>query len=284
MDNIFIVDKISLNKKIKKCAEDGKDNLHIITDFDRTMTRRAVNGKKINTTFAHIEKNDLMPENFRRYAEYLYNIYHPIDISQTIPKEEKEKKLIEWWYKIMDAMNKYGMNTDIIDTIIKNKEIHVRDGTFKTLDTLKKHEIPLLILSAGLGNIITAYLESEKKLHSNIHIISNFITFCKEGKMDGYEPEIIFPCNKSEAAVKNQPYCSQIEKRKNVILIGDSIEDSEMADGLNHNIVIKIGFLNNKKEERLDRYKEVYDVVILDDGSMDYVNYLLKKILNLINI
>jgi len=40
-----------------------------------------------------------------------------------------------------------------------------------------------------------------------------------------------------------------------VILIGDSIGDVHMAEGLNTDIVLKIGFLNLKIEERLEEFK-----------------------------
>jgi len=43
---------------------------------------------------------------------------------------------------------------------------------------------------------------------------------------------------------------------------------------------IKIGFLNSDVEKNLDHYKEVYDVVILNDGSFEFVDDLLKTVLN----
>jgi hypothetical protein len=55
--------------------------------------------------------------------------------------------------------------------------------------------------------------------------------------------------------------------------------DVEMANGLEHACVLKIGFLNDNVEKNLDAYKQAYDVVILNDGKMDFVNDLLKEIL-----
>ncbi|MBU1349747.1 hypothetical protein KJ978_03455, partial [Patescibacteria group bacterium] len=42
--------------------------------------------------------------------------------------------------------------------------------------------------------------------------------------------------------------------------------------------LIKIGFLNENVKENLEEYKKNYDVVILNDGSMEYVNDLLNEI------
>jgi 5'-nucleotidase len=51
-----------------------------------------------------------------------------------------------------------------------------------------------------------------------------------------------------------------------------------MVEGIKYNEIIKIGFLNNNIEENLEQYKKAYDVVILNDGSMNFVNKLLKQI------
>ena len=59
--------------------------------------------------------------------------------------------------------------------------------------TLEKESIPLLIFSAGLGDVIVETLkhynhknlhnpELERKIHDNIHIISNFMNWSQEGK------------------------------------------------------------------------------------------------------
>lgn len=37
----------------------------------------------------------------------------------------------------------------------------------------------------------------------------------------------------------------ELSGRSNVILLGDSIGDASMADGVSHDTVLKIGFLND---------------------------------------
>ena len=44
--------------------------------------------------------------------------------------------------------------------------------------------------------------------------------------------------------------------------------------------LLKIGFLNENVEENLEYYKKAYDIIILNDSSMDYVNDLLKEIIS----
>ena len=78
--------------------------------------------------------------------------------------------------------------------------------------------------------------------------------------------------------MKGLPIRKELEHRKNVLLLGDSLGDLQMTDGFDYENLIKIGFLNYQDEEKLEDYKKVYDVVILNDGAMSYVNGLLKKI------
>ncbi|NOQ38575.1 hypothetical protein GQ472_06845, partial [archaeon] len=68
--------------------------------------------------------------------------------------------------------------------------------------------------------------------------------------------------------------------RKNVILLGDSIEDIKMVKGIDYDNIIKIGFLNENQEKSLEAYKRNFDVVILNDSGMGYVNSLLGDILD----
>jgi len=69
-------------------------------------------------------------------------------------------------------------------------------------------------------------------------------------------------------------------KRKNVILLGDLVADVGMIEGFPYKNLIKIGFLNENVDERLKEFKKNYDVVIINDGDMNYVNELVGEILS----
>ncbi len=75
--------------------------------------------------------------------------------------------------------------------------------------------------------------------------------------------------------------CFNINKqaRQNVILLGDSLGDLHMADGLdNPEGVLKIGFLNANIEERLETYMNLYDIVLMNDQTMNLPFTIVKKI------
>jgi hypothetical protein len=72
----------------------------------------------------------------------------------------------------------------------------------------------------------------------------------------------------------------------NLILMGDHINDTDSIKHLNYVNEIKIGFINYKEDtinEQLTKLKETYqqhyDIRIINDGNLSFVNNLIKAIL-----
>jgi 5'-nucleotidase len=131
-----------------------------------------------------------------------------------------------------------------------------------------------------VSNFLEGFLKKEQLWKGNIHVVSNRFVFDEKGVTTGYDESlIIHTYNKDEKALKGSPYSSLVASRKNVILIGDTLGDATMADGLQHNCVLKVGFLNENQEENLSHYEKTFDVVILHDGPFDFVNELLDDLL-----
>ena len=74
-------------------------------------------------------------------------------------------------------------------------------------------------------------------------------------------------------------YYEEVAKRKNVLLLGDSLADLGMSEGIPHEEIVQIGFLNFNERELLAEYKEKFDLVITQDGGMDQINNILEQIL-----
>jgi 5'-nucleotidase len=277
-DEIYIRDEEELKDKIKKIKEDGISHLHVVADFDRTLTPAFIKGQKMHTGIAQIRENKYLTQDYAPRAHALFDKYHPIEISNEITLSEKKKKMLEWWTTHLKLLTKCGMNKGVINDIVENRLIKYRQGTKEFLDVLAEHRIPLLILSSGVGDLIEGSLKKEGMFHANIHIISNFFDFGYDGKAKGYKSAIIHVFNKNEGQIKSSPYYGQIKNKKNVILLGDSLGDSSMLEGLSHDTIIKIGFLNENVEKSKTTYAKEFDVLILNDGPMEYVNDLLSHI------
>lgn len=275
---VYIKDIENLNKLIDKFKKDTYKQLHIVSDFDRTLTKAFHEGQKAHTALAQIREGGYLTQDYLSKAYELFDKYYPIEISKDIAQEEKEEKMIEWWTSHLNLLVEKGMNKNVINNIIKKDKIQLREGITDFFNILSNYKIPLLILSAGSGSIIEELLKSKGKLNNDIHIISNFFVFNKMGKVIGYRNKIIHTFNKKEVEIKNSSYYNEIKQRKNVILLGDVIADIDMVKGIEYNNIIKIGFLNDKIEDQLEEYSENFDIVILNDGNMDYINKLLKKL------
>jgi len=273
---IHISNEKLLNEKLNKF---NSKNFHVVADFDGTLTKAFVKGQKTHTTIAQIREGNYLTKDYPKRAHELFDRYHPFETSNELTLKEKCDKMHEWWKKHLELMIECGMNKEVIEDIIKKKKIKIREGTFKFLDSLNKNNIPILILSAGLGDVIQEFLKAEGKLSENLHIISNFYEFNYKGIVTGYKSQIIHSFNKNEVAVKEHLYYNEIQNKKNVILLGDGIGDLGMSAGIKHEEIIRICFLNHDIENNLKEVSENFDVVILNDGTMEYVNKLIEKIL-----
>lgn len=53
----------------------------------------------------------------------------------------------------------------------------IRDGYKLFFDHLEEQQVPLLILSAGVGDVLEEVIRQNHVFHPNIHIISNYMDF-----------------------------------------------------------------------------------------------------------
>jgi cytosolic 5'-nucleotidase 3 len=278
MEDIIIKDKKDFENKLNKIKKEGIKSLHVISDFDKTITKAKVKGQKTHTTIAQIREGNYLSEEYVKRSYELYNKYHPFETNNTLSEDKINKKMVEWWSSHINLLVEQRMNGSIVKEIIKRRSIKLRKNANVLFNALHEKKIPFLIFSAGVGDIIQGHLKSEGLLYNNICIISNFFNYDKKGYVKGYKSGIIHVYNKDEFALKETPYFEKIAKRKNVILLGDNLGDADMANGLNHETVLKIGFLNEDIEKNRKVYEEKFDAVILNDGPMDFVLSVIKDI------
>ena len=107
------------------------------------------------------------------------------------------------------------------------------------------------------------------------------MNYNEEGNAVSIREPIIHVFNKGEISLKGLPIMKELKDKKNVLLFGDSLGDLQMTEGFDYENIIRIGFLNYEDDEKLEDYKDKYDVVILNDGNMNFINSLLKEVLAL---
>ena len=282
LENI-IVNNPEFLEKTKQAIKQagGAKTLHILTDFDRTLIKAFVNGKNVPSIMSTLRDGNYLTPDYAQKAHDLFNKYRPIELDHNIPAEEKKKAMQEWWTTHFELIIKSGLTKKEVEAAMQSAQIQFREGFSQFADFLKAHHIPLVIMSSsGLGvEAIEMCLAKEGKLYENIFVISNAFEWDENGNAIAIKQPIIHAMNKDETMVKDFPEIfNAIKDRKNVLLLGDSLDDIGAIEGFDYDNLLKIGFLNENEKENLAYYQRAFDVIILKDGPIDFVNGLLQAV------
>ncbi|KAG8035468.1 hypothetical protein G9C98_006914 [Cotesia typhae] len=128
-DNVKIRDFDNVINKIKKIRADGPNKLQVVTDFDRTITKQHVDGRQVLSSFEAMES----------------------------------------WMKESDEILR-GVDFDAyeIEEVVKVHGTDVRDRTKELIDRLNAAAVPVLVFSAGLGDVVEAVLKHHDVFLDNV--------------------------------------------------------------------------------------------------------------------
>jgi len=280
-ENLLITEEKKFRETEGKFREGGLGKVHLLADFDRTLTRAFADGEEVPSVISILRDGQYLTPDYAAKAQALYDKYHPLEKDPSLSKVEKKRLMEEWWTEHFELLIKSGLKKEDIEAAVKSSRIRFREGFSELAAFLKNNGIPLVILSSsGLGKeSILLKLEEDGIAGGNIHVISNAFEWNGEGRAVGIEQPIIHSANKDETLVESYPEIfAEVKNRKNVILLGDSLDDPGMVDGFAYDNLLKIGFWNDRTKEREEAYRKTYDVLITGDGSLNFVNKFLKDI------
>ena len=282
MEDILIPNAEYVQNVIAKMSAQGGQFFHIVADFDRTLTKAFVDGKPRSSLESILEWEGLLGLEYSKKAKANFDKYYPIEINPNVSLEDKKVAMQEWRTVQFKLMLDSWLTKDVIQKTMQSEKVIFRSWYEIFFATLENNDIPLVVFSAsGLWyEGVSCWLQSINAMTENIHIISNNFIWDTSGKAIWIQEPIIHSFNKNETTIKTFPFYQEIASRKNIILLWDSPGDVHMADGFDYENIIKIWFLNNDTPELRKLFQEKYDVVILNDGSMDWINDLIKKIIN----
>ncbi|GLJ31445.1 hypothetical protein SUGI_0631060 [Cryptomeria japonica] len=290
---VVISNAAELEKKKNAIRASGPAKLQVIADFDMTLTKCWVDGKRGQSSHALLKQGNAEYDLKRRR---LYDYYRPLEVCPTIAIDEKTKLMEEWWEKTHALLVEGGLNYAAIRNSVTNSAIDFRDGVVQLFEILEKIEVPVLIFSAGLADIIEEVMR--QKLHKNfknVKVVSNRMVFDIHGNLVGFKGKTIHVLNKNEHALEmaapvheklgnnngvesDANGASVVKDRTNVLLLGDHIGDLGMSDGLDFENCISVAFLNENVEKSMDIYKQAYDIVLPNDAPMWEVVNLVKEL------
>ncbi len=232
------------------------ENTYFVIDFDRTITSEE-----------SLDSWDIAREGLgdkiKKEMELLYKKYRPIEINYTISVEEKIRAMEIWYLTCLNLYYKYHLTQNKLKQSVQNGTIFFRQGAKEFLEFTNKKNIPVIILSAGIANVIEEFLKKENCLFKNIKIIGNFIEFDKNSEIKEFDSsKIIHTLNKSLTGKLEEKQLNNLKNRPYKILIGDMIEDTNMINKEEWDTTLKIGILNKETEDLIKVYEPFFDIIL----------------------
>ncbi len=228
----------------------------VLTDFDRTLT-----SFDSTISWGLLEESPLINSNYRKESIALFQQYRPLEINPSIPYREKEVLMEKWWTDTASLLHKYHVYEKTIDEIIASSHgLKLRRDSLTFLEKMKLLDIPVIIVSAGIGDFIEKYLRSVDSLYDNITIHANFLIY-ENGQVIGLRQPLIHALNKGKLIYP------ELEGRTTGLLFGDQIEDIQMGHGLD---TVKVGFCD-LDNHHLEDFINHFDVILTGNASFDEI-------------
>ncbi|XP_054848323.1 7-methylguanosine phosphate-specific 5'-nucleotidase [Eublepharis macularius] len=279
-ETVRMKDPEQVKKIVSRLKKGGAVQLQVISDFDMTLTRFGFNGRRCPTSHNIIDNSRVISEEGKKRLKDLLHYYYPIEIDPYRTVADKLPLMVEWWTKAHDLLSQQKILKSDISQIVKESDVMLRDGFNVFFNQLYQSQVPLFIFSAGVGDVLEEIIRQAGMFHPNVNVVSNYMDFDDDGVLRGFKGPLIHTYNKNNTVLKNTEYFQQLCMKTNILLLGDSMGDLSMADGVaNVENILRVGFLNDKIEEQREKYMEAYDVVLEKDETLDVANGILQFIL-----
>ncbi|VDN11296.1 unnamed protein product, partial [Dibothriocephalus latus] len=223
----------------------GKDNLQVgrlldvhvasqvISDFDWTVSKFVHKGEPTSTSYGIFELSPDMTSETQNQIRTLHQTYEPVEKDATIPVSTKSPLMLEWWDLWHKAIIMSNIHKDTLKATVNQCNLALRDYVKDLMVQLHKENVPILIFSAGIGNVIELLLERFHLCFDNVRVVSNFMDFNDEDLLIGFQDPVIHTFNKTVLSISDSDYIKKVlSKRSSVILLGDSSADPSITDGI----------------------------------------------------
>lgn len=229
-----------------------KDNFYVLIDFDRTLTK----GNSISC-WRILYYSDLLGNDFKEQYDKIHDKTFP---DENESKEIKKNAYSERFEEYMKLLKQRELNDEIIKKAVQKTDLQLRDGAKEFLKKMYEDNVPVIIISCSIGNVLIEYLKSNNCYYSNIHVYANYYNDNERHICN------VTPYNKNEISF-SQEVKDKINNRNYTLLLGDLIEDINMIEQNRLKNTITVGFLDKKITENLKVYQENFDIVLTDNSS-----------------
>lgn len=252
-----------VNKKQLNNISLNKNNFYVLIDFDRTLT-----AGDSHSIWRILYYSNLLGDSFQKK-------YNKIHYKFSIIKTDEEKQIKNYENRFKEYFKLFKeckLSEQIIKEAVKKTDIKMRKGAANFLKKMNSNDIPVIIISCGLKNIILEYLKFNKSYYNNIYIYSNYIDLDGQDKNNIYN---ITPYNKNKIGFSDE-VINQIKDKEKILLIGDILDDINMVTKKDLKNTIKVGFLDKDIKKHLAKYKNSFDIVLTANSSFENLENILK--------
>jgi len=243
----------SLQSEIIEAGKNKK--LCVIIDFDHTISRY-VNPDGTPGPSSHQLLKEFLKDEEREASAKVDQYYYGIEQSIDITIEEKIPKMIEWYQKTNNFF--LGVVTkEMIKQGARDSPLMIREGCKEFFQLCNEREIPIIIFSAGVRDVIEILLQREMP-DAKYTLIANELVFDENGFVADTGAHILHPYNKFLEGT----HAEIVKDQTHVLLVGDNEGDSQMASKLPHLTPYSFVFLN--KEARRPNMEKLFSVVSTD--------------------
>lgn len=255
---------------IQTFLSSSPENLHILTDFDGTLTEELKDGKPAQSIISVLRNTaGYLDEDYQKQAHALYEKYHNFEHDPNMTLEERKAKMQEWWTVHKKLLIAHGLNIKDIESVAKSGHIAFRKGAREFLLKMQEQGIPVVIMSAsGIGDAIPIFMEQENLNLPNIYYAINRMVWDALGNAIDFKQPIIHSLNKDETTLNSFPEIyKKIATRTKILLLGNSIGDASMAEGLPYTEILKIAFLDKEDpdfDKKMPLFSKLFNFVITE--------------------
>jgi HAD superfamily phosphoserine phosphatase-like hydrolase len=268
-EELVVDDLPAFTAKVADFRQAGSAGMHVIFDFDRTLTVKRPGSDDEVTTWHILQEH--LPEPGRRQYQKLFKKYRALEQSGDMTSQDA----ITWWSSILDLFVEHSIDLSVVEDDFLNRA-SIRPGAADLFKLCADNGIPAVILSAGIREVIDIWCRKYNIQPSLV--ISTALVLDDNNKVIGWQKEtLVHVLNKSEA---NHPELLDIRSRRpHTLVVGDGLDDAAMASG--EQGIMRIRVLDPRADE-LDstaeqrKTLERFDALIRS-GSLQPLHELLTQ-------
>lgn len=252
----------------------------VISDFDRTLTAfYHEDGRSCATSPGCMRLSELMTPEYREEANALFDKYIAYEAHPEISLEEKARHMQDWVETECALMFREGLTKVLLRRIARDAGFVLRQGAREFITMCNVVDVPFVVMSAGIGDVIHEVLHKEH-LSDSVELVANFLTYDEGGRACGLRGDPIHIFNKHLVPVATHVPELTILPPTHIIVLGDLVADSTMANLFPNAEPLRIGFLDDATMERLPEYERHFDMVLFGNSGFGPVHTFLENTLS----